>query len=124
MGSTNSFSQSQDAMLDEWGRMVRAARKDEAKLDGIAPFRVALETLNIEAAACKQLRDALATQTREATRRLRQALVEGEDTASRMRHYVKGVFGPRSPKLAAYGIKPQKLRRPPRKPGAGEELAG
>lgn len=121
MTMTDSFSQSQDAMFDEWGRMVRAARKDEAKVDGIAPFRVELETHSTEAAACRQLRDVLRAQSREATLRLRQALLEGEDTASRMRHYVKGVFGPRSPKLAAYGIKPQKLRRPPRKPGTSPQ---
>ena len=121
---SDKFSQSQEAKLDKWGRMVRAARKDEAKVDGITPFRVALETSHIEAAACRQLRDALRVQVREANRRLRQALEEGEVTASRMRHYVKGVFGPRSEKLVRYGIKPGKLRRPPRKPGEGEELAG
>ncbi|HEV2856080.1 MAG TPA: hypothetical protein VHC97_25050 [Thermoanaerobaculia bacterium] len=118
---TEPFSQSQEARFDQWGRMVRAARKDEAKLNGIAPFRVALETLHADAAACRQLRDELRAQTREATQRLRQTLTEGEEAAARMRHYVKGVFGPRSEKLVRYGIKPQKLRRPPRKPGSGDD---
>jgi len=118
---TESFSESQEAMLDRWGRMVRAARKDEAEINGIAPFRVALEALCLDAADCRQLRDELRTQIREANQRLRQALAEGEDAASRMRLYVKGVFGPRSEKLVRYGIKPRKLRRPPRKPGSGED---
>jgi hypothetical protein len=116
---TDFKSQSQDAIFDEWGRMVCAARKDEAKMDGLAPFRVALETFHVDAVACKQQRDALRAQTQKATQRLHRALAEGEEAASRMRHFVKGVFGPRSEKLVRYGAKPQKLRRPPRRPGEG-----
>lgn len=120
---TDIASQSQDAKLDEWGRMVRTARKDEAEVAGIARFRTALEANRNDAVACKRLRDSLLAQTREVTGRLRHALAEGEVTASRMRSYVKGVFGPRSEKLCRYGIKVRKLRRPPRRP-PGTDLAG
>ncbi len=120
---TDSFSQSQDAMFDKWGRMVRTARKDEAERPGIAPFRTALETSHNEAVSYRQLRDALVAQTREANRWLRQALAEGEEAESRMRHFVKGVYGPRSEKLVRYGIKIRKLRRPPRRPPE-TDLAG
>lgn len=122
---TDFVSQSQDATFDKWGRMVRAARKDEAERSGLAPFRAALENSHNEAVSCRQLRDTLVAQTREASRRLRQALAEGKEAASRMRHYVKGVFGPRSEKLDRYGVKPRKLRRPPRRPpGTETDLAG
>ena len=120
---TDFVSQSQDAIFDKWGKMVRAARKDEAKRSGIAPFRTALETSHNEAVSCRQLRDALIAQTHEANRRLRQALAEGKEAASRMRHYIKGVYGPRSEKLVRYGIRIQKLRRPPRRPPE-TDLAG
>ncbi len=96
--------------------MIRTARKDEAEVAGIAPFRTALEVNHEEAVACKRLRDSLVLQAREATRRLRRALAAGEDTTFRMRSFVKGVFGPRSEKLGRYGIKVRKLRRPPRRP--------
>lgn len=120
---TDFDSQSQDATFDRWGSMVRAARKDEAERPGIAPFRTALETSHNEAVSCRQLRDALVAQIHDANRRLRQALAEGRETASRMRHYVKGVYGPRSEKLIRYGIKIRKLRRPPRRPPE-TDLAG
>ena len=121
---TDSFSHSQDAIFDEWGRMVRAARKDESEVVVIAPFRVALETIHAEAVECKRLRDSLRVQSREATRRLQELLLEGQDTAARLRSFIRGVFGPRSAKLVRYGIKLSKLRRPPRKPVPGEDLAG
>ena len=119
----DSFSKSQDALFDEWGRMVRAARKDEAERSGLARYRTKLEAGHNEAVACKRLRDSLRLQTQEATRRLRQALAQSEEAASRMRYFVKGVFGPRSEKLVRYGIKVRKLRRPPRRP-PGDGLAG
>jgi hypothetical protein len=121
---TDSFSQSQNALFDEWGRMVRAARQDEAEVTGLAPYRTRLETSHEEALACRRLRDSLVIQTREVTRRLHQALAQGEDAASRMRYFVKGMYGRRSPKLIRYGIKIRKLRRPPRPPVPGGDLAG
>lgn len=122
---TDFVSQSQDARFDRWGRMVRTARKDEADRPGIAPFRTALETSHNEAVSCRQLRDTLIAQAREAHRRLRQAVAEGREAESRMRYYVKGVYGPRSEKLGRYGIKIRKLRRPPRRPPeTGTDLAG
>jgi hypothetical protein len=120
---TDSVSRSQDAVYDEWGRMVRTAKRDEAEVVGIAPFRAALEAIHEEAVACKRLRDSLLIQAREATRRLQQVRAEGRDTASRMRSYLKGVYGPRSEKLVRYGIRIQKLRRPPRRPPE-TDLAG
>lgn len=117
---TDFVSQSQDAIFDEWGRMIRTARRDESEVAGIAPFRTALEVVHEEAVACKRLRDSFRIQAQEATRRLQRALAEGEDTASRLRSYVKGVFGPRSEKLVRYGIKVRKLRRPPRRPVQGD----
>jgi hypothetical protein len=121
---TDSVSQSQVAIFDEWGRMSRVARKDESEVAGIAPFRAALETIHVEAVECKRLRDSLWVQSREATRRLQELLLEGQDTAARLRSFVRGVFGPRSAKLVRYGIKLRKLRRPPRTPVPGEDLAG
>lgn len=113
---------SQDALFQEWEGMIEAAREDEAELAGIAPFRAALEYSHSQAVACKYLRETLCASTQDATRRLREHLTEGRDIASRLRSYVKGLYGRRSEKLRRYGIKlrPRRLRRPPRP--SGEEV--
>ena len=91
---------------------------------GIVPYRTRLEASHNEAVVFRRQRDSLRLQTQEATRRLHQALAEGEDAAFRMRSFAKGVFGLRSEKLVGYGIKIRKLRRPPRRPVPGTDLAG
>jgi hypothetical protein len=108
--------ESQDDTFEEWEEMVQAAREDEPELAAITPFRTVLESAHVEAVACKRHREKLSASRQEATQRLYRALAEGRDAASRLRHFVKSVYGPRSDKLVRYGIKLRKLRRPPRKP--------
>ncbi|HEV2856165.1 MAG TPA: hypothetical protein VHC97_25475 [Thermoanaerobaculia bacterium] len=115
---------SQDALFQEWEEMVQAAREDEAELTGLAPFRAALEHAHSQAVACRCLRDTLNISAEDATRRLQEHLTEGRDTASRLRSFVKSMFGRRSEKLRRYGIKTRsrRLRRPPRPPGGDVDL--
>lgn len=114
---------SQDATFEEWERMIEAAREDEAELVGLESFRAALEHSHSQAVACRCLRETLAASAQEATRRLRESLAEGRDTASRLRSFVRGMFGRRSERLRRYGIRlrPLRLRRPPRPPGEDVE---
>jgi hypothetical protein len=116
---------SQDVLFQEWEKMIEAARADEAELAGIAPFRAALEHSHSQAVACRCLRDTLNASAEDATRRLQEHLMEGRDTASRLRSFVKSMFGRRSEKLGRYGIgiRPRRrLRRPPRPPGEEVDL--
>lgn len=108
--------ESQDATFGKWQGMVQAAREDEPELEAIGPFLSGLESAYGEAVACKRLQEKLSASKQETTQRLHRSLEKGRDAASRLRHFVKGVYGPKSEKLARYGIKPQRLRRPPRKP--------
>ena len=107
---------SQDDTFEDWEGMIQAAREDEPELAAIAPFLSDLESAHGEAVACRRLQEKLSASRKEATQRLSSTLEKGRYVASRLRHFVKGLYGPRSEKLVRYGIKPQKLRRPPRKP--------
>jgi hypothetical protein len=51
-----------------------------------------------------------------------EALAACGESAIALRHYLRGVLGPRNEKLARYGIKPRRRRRHTWKPPAGHGL--
>ncbi|HKI01836.1 MAG TPA: hypothetical protein VKK31_07655 [Thermoanaerobaculia bacterium] len=94
-----------------WTSLADEVRANEAELAGATPLREAVERARDRVLAFRCLRDGLRASSRDATQSLNAALAEGRDAESRLRSYVKGVLGPRSEKLARYGIKPLGRRR-------------
>lgn len=65
-------------------------------------------------------RDFFEARKQEATQRIQEILPEGRRTATFLRRILKQQYGPRSEKLAAFGIQPFRGRKRSRKAGAAE----
>lgn len=105
---------SQDAKLNELGRLITVARQHEGKIPGIKPYRAKLERAYLDALTARSTRDSLKLETLKATRRLKGTLAAAEDAAMRLRSYARGTLGPRNEQLTCFGVAPLKKRRPPR----------
>ena len=102
---------SQDDHLQDGHKLLEKVRETEAQIPGVAPFRKTLEKAHTRAVSAKGQREALAVASQEATKQLNEDLTATKDAASALRCYIRGVLGPRNPKLGSYGIKPLRRRR-------------
>jgi hypothetical protein len=113
----------QDTLLQGWGRLIRAVRKHQAELDGIAPFRDALERAYTQALFNRRRRDVTRAAAREAVRELQKSLDTAYDASVSVRSFIKSVLGFRSEKLREFGITPRLgCARKSKKPAPGFEL--
>jgi hypothetical protein len=110
--------------LDRWGALLKAARKRECELGGIAPFIEALSATRDQALNFKGLRDSLRASAADAHRRYMEALAEGNDAAISLRAYLVSTLGPRNPQLREFGMNPLKIRRRPPTDGASGKRKG
>jgi hypothetical protein len=101
---------SQDRQLHNGRTLFEKVRETEAEIPGVAPYRKVLEKAHTQAVSAKSQRKALDAASREATRQLNEDLAAFKDAASALRSYIRGVLGPRNPKLGSYGIKPLRRR--------------
>lgn len=109
---------SQADRLHDCERLLKAVLDDEAELAGVAPFRAALERSHARAVNARERRDALMAATQAATREVNEAFAACSEAAIVLRHFLRGVLGPRNEKLTRYGIKPRRRRRLMRTPPA------
>lgn len=103
---------SKNLTLERWGALLRAVRRTEAELPGVASFRFALERTYIAALSSHIMQAAAQASARKATQRLQANLAAGRDAAICLQSFIRGVLGPRSEKLRDYGMKPIQKRRP------------
>jgi hypothetical protein len=106
---------SYDDQVQQWERLLEAAREGETELAGVAPFRAALESAHANLIHVRKQREGLHAASQEATRSMYRAFEECCEAGISLRHYIKSVLGSRAEKLSRYGIKPRKRRsrRPP-----------
>jgi hypothetical protein len=116
------FKKAQDTLLQRCERMLRAVRKCEAELGGVAPFRDALERAYAQTLFNKQRRLVARAAAQEATRQLHESFDTVYDAHAALRHFLQSVLGYRSDKLRLFEIQPRKKRSPSRKkPAPGFE---
>jgi hypothetical protein len=101
---------SQDSHLQDGRTLLEKVRETEAEIPGVAPYRKVLEKTHTQAVSAKSQREALAAAAQEITKQLHEDLAAFKDAASALRSYIRGVLGPRNPKLGSYGIKPLRRR--------------
>ena len=114
---------SQDAKLNELGRLITVARQHEGRIPGIKPYRAKLEKTYMEALTARATRESLKLETLKATRRLKETLSAAQEVALRLRSYARGTLGPRNEQLTCFGVTPLKKRRLPR-PDEIDTIAG
>lgn len=102
--------ETQNEQLQDWADLLKAVRESNAELRNVEPFVEVLEKNHREAARLRRRRDALVASAMEATGQLNKAFAASRDAARALRCYVRGVIGPRSPKLERFGIKPLRKR--------------
>lgn len=78
-------------LLQEWDMLLREARGQEAEMAHLASLRESLETAYATATATRSLRDTLRTSSLDTSRRLRETLASGRETAGRLRRCVKSL---------------------------------
>ncbi len=98
----------QDTLFEQWGLLMRAVRKFQAELRGVAPFRDAFEKAYSQALVNRRRRDVARAAAREATRELQESMDTAFDATVALRSFIKGVLGFRSDKLREFGMKPRK----------------
>lgn len=103
---------SQDSQLQDGHKLLEKVRETESQIPGVTPFRKVLEKAHARAVSAKSQREALVAASQEATRQLIEDLAAIKDASSALRSYIRGVLGPRNPKLGSYGVRPLKRRRP------------
>ncbi len=114
--------EAQDTLLQRCERMLKAVRKHEAALGGVAPFRDALERAYTQTLFNRQRREVARAAAKEATRQLHESLNTAYDARAALRHFLQSVLGYRSDKLRLFDIQPRKKRSPVRKkPAPGFE---
>jgi hypothetical protein len=112
----------QSTLLQQAEKMLRAVRKYEAELGGVAPFRDALEKAYTQTLFNRQRRLVARAVAKEATRQLHESLNTAYDARAALRHFLQGVLGYRSDKLRLFDIQPRKKLSPSRKkPAPGFE---
>jgi hypothetical protein len=113
---------SQDSLLQQWDRLLKAVHRYEARLGGIAPFRDALERAYSQAVSSKRRREVARAAAEDATRALRESLETAFDASVSLRGFIKSLIGFRSEMLREFGMTPRKKRpRPCKKPPVGFE---
>lgn len=82
---------SQKKTLQSWETLLMEARSQEAELSALATLREELEQTYTRAQSTRAMQETLNASARDSTRRLRAALVDGQQAAVRLRHLVKSL---------------------------------
>lgn len=103
--------------FQEWESLLAALRVEARDMPGIEPYQIALEKALQDAQAARRQKDLQYASAIESTRRLAQATARGRETASRIRSFLKCIFGPYNRQLNRFGVRPvarRKRKRPPK----------
>jgi len=99
--------ESQDFLLQQFERLIKAVRQHEADLPGIKPFRDAMERAYTQAIFNRRRKEVARAAAKEATRQCHESLCEAFDAAVALRGFIKSVVGFRSKALFQFGMKPR-----------------
>lgn len=102
---------SQDSLLREWEKLLKAARDSASELPGSASYRAVLERALERAVSSRKQREAFRRSAQKATSQMEKDFRACHDAASALRSFVKSVLGRYSEKLLRYGVRPLRRRR-------------
>jgi hypothetical protein len=106
--------------IDDWEALTAnaATSGDEhpAFTAVLAELLAALNDARKSRSAHRRLRSKMLVETK----RMREAIVRGQDAEQRLRRFLQAVYGPSSPQLHRFGLKPRKKRRKPEASGDSE----
>ena len=97
---------------DGWEALTSNSEKGESEHPGIIPVRTELAEALAEAKRSRNAHRRLRSRMLVEAKRLRAAIVRGEEAEKRLRRFLQAVYGPASPELRRFGLKPRKGRKP------------
>lgn len=97
--------------IDEWealtGNAVTSGDEHPAFTAVLGELVGALNDAKKSRAAYRRLRTKMLLEAK----RMREAIARGQDAEQRLRRFLQAVYGPASPQLHRFGLKPRKKRR-------------
>jgi hypothetical protein len=111
---------------DGWETLTNNSAEAANEHPELTPLRVELAEALAEAKRSRHAHRRLRSRTLAEAKQLRAAIVRGEEAEKRLRRFLQAVYGPASPELWRFGLKPRKVRKPERPatsliPGFAEE---
>ncbi|HZF11640.1 MAG TPA: hypothetical protein VFE33_22880 [Thermoanaerobaculia bacterium] len=102
-----------------WRGLIAPPEEAADEIPGLAELRGELsaileETLKTRT-SCQRLRSRALVEAK----RLERTITRGEEAEQRLRHLIQAAYGPTSPQLHRFGLKPRRGRRPERSDGPG-----
>jgi hypothetical protein len=98
--------------VTEIRNLLAACEFHEAEMPQIGPYVADLEAALEEAAAGKRRQATLENRRKQAAQEAREQTAECSELATRLKCLILAHFGPRDERLAAFGIKPARGRKP------------
>jgi hypothetical protein len=113
---------------DGWETLTNNSAEAASEHPGLAEARTELAEALAEAKRSRNAHRRLRSRMLGEAKQLRAAIVRGEEAEKRLRRFLQAVYGPASPELLRFGLKPRKSRKPARPatslvPGFAEEEA-
>jgi hypothetical protein len=113
---------------DGWETLTSNSEEAASGHPGLAAVRTELAEALAAAKRSRNAHQRLRSRRLVEAKRLREAIVRGEEAEKRLRRFLQAVYGPDSPELRRFGLKPRKGRKPERPdsslvPGFNEEEA-
>jgi hypothetical protein len=100
-------------ILGQWQRLLAPLEANAGELTHLEGSRTKLAALLTRAQAINRDQAAQTAAKQEASRQIRTVLPDGERLATLLRQAVREHYGPRSEKLAEFGLQPFRGRRRP-----------
>jgi hypothetical protein len=97
---------------DGWETLTINSDKAESEHPGLAPIRAELAAALAEVKKRRHAHRRLRSRMLVEAKRMREATVRGEEAEKRLRRFLQAVYGPASPELLRFGLKPRKGRKP------------
>jgi hypothetical protein len=97
--------------LDDWEKLITNAGALFEDVPDMEDLVLELRKVLERTRELGALRDRLESQQQLTTQQIKESQKEGDKLARRIRHNVKAVHGPTSPRLLGYGVKPRPAAR-------------
>ncbi len=99
-------------IVGDWQRLLGAMEENIGELPLLEPFRLRLRDMAAQALNISKRQAALKADKQQASKEMREAVVEGQRLANVVRSVVKEHYGIREEKLAEFGMQPFRGRKP------------
>jgi hypothetical protein len=102
-------------LYSDWEGLLQACRANQDRLPGLEQVLGPLADTLIQMKALKVIRQMVAGSAQEMTHSLHEARESGNESARRLRSFVRSRLGTQSEQLPQFGIAPLRARQGPKK---------